>query len=268
MRRILLFLLTISLLASCSEFNKALKSTDVQYKYDVAKKYFDKEEYERALPLLEELIVLTRGTALSEDVGYLHAKSFYNMKDYYLGSYYLTNFTRTFPTSGHAEECAFLSAICHYRNSPSFELDQTDTRRAIDELQLFLVRHPRTELRDSCNSLIDLLRDKLEQKDLYSALQYERTRYYRAAHVALEEFLRKWPNSDHREQVMLTLLRADHQLAMNSVEDRKEDRIRDAIRTYHNFVDAFAESDRLPEAERLYGELVNELERTQRTNTP
>lgn len=268
MRKILLFLLTFSLLASCSEFNKALKSTDVQYKYEVAKKYFDKEEYERALPLLEELIVLTRGTALSEDVGYLHAKSFYNMKDYFLGSYYLTNFTRTFPTSEHAEECAFLSAICHYRNSPTYELDQTDTRRAIDELQLFLVRHPRTELRDSCNALIDLLRGKLEEKDFHSALQYERTRNYRAAHVALEEFLRKWPNSDHREEAMLILLRADHELAMNSVADRKEERIRDAIRSYHNFVDAFGESSRLAEAERMYGDLIDELERTQRTNTP
>jgi len=268
MRASVVLLLAWLLLPGCSEFNKALKSTDVQYKLDVARKYYEEEEYERALPLLEELIVLTRGSTLGEEVGYLHAKSFYNMKDYYLGGYYLTNFARTFPTSVHAEECAFLSAMCHYRNSPTFELDQSDTRRAIDELQLFLVRYPRTDLRDSCNGLIDQLRYKLEQKDLHSALQYERTKNYRAAHEALEQFLRKWPNSDHREEAMIALLKADHRLAVNSVADKKEERLRDAIRSYHNFVDAFGQSGRLSEAERMYDELIAELERIQRTTTP
>ena len=53
----------------------------------------------------------------------------------------------------------------------------------------------------------------------------------------------------------------------NSVADRRE-RLRDAIRSYHNFVDAFGQSGRLSEAERMYDELIAELERIQRTTTP
>ncbi|HAE34797.1 MAG TPA: hypothetical protein DCG22_03320 [Bacteroidetes bacterium] len=67
---------------------------------------------------------------------------------------------------------------------------------------------------------------------------------------------------------MIALLKADHRLAVNSVADKKEERLRDAIRSYHNFVDAFGQSGRLSEAERMYDELIAELERIQRTTTP
>ena len=268
MRKFLLILLTISVFGACSDFSKALKSTDRNEKFEVARKYFDLAQYERCIPLLEELIVLERGGARAEEVTYMHAKSYFGMKDYILSSFYLANFTRTFPTSKYAEECAFLSAFCYYKNSPVYELDPTDTERAIDELQLFMVRYPRTALRDSCNTLIDILRDKLEIKEFKSGMQYYRTRRYRAAHVSLEEFNRKWPNSEFREEALFSLFKADNELAINSVAEKKEERINDAIRSFHNFADAFPTSEHLPEAERLHGTLVLELERSKRTDTP
>ncbi len=131
MRQLLILLLSSVLLFSCSDFNKALKSTDLDYKAEVAEKYYAEGSYDRAIPLLEELIVLTRGSARSERMNYLHAKAHYGLKDYIMAAYYLSNFTRTFPKSEYAEEAAFLSAYCHYKNSPAYELDQVDTRNAI-----------------------------------------------------------------------------------------------------------------------------------------
>ncbi len=252
----LLLLLPALLLVSCGEFNKALKSTDVEYKIEMAEKFYAAGNYDRAIPLLEELIVLTRGGAQSERMNYLHAKAFFGLKDFIMAAYYLNNFTRTFPKSGYAEECAFLSAYCHYRNSPAFPLDQEETRHAIDQMQLFMVRYPTTSLKDSCNTLIDMLRDKLEVKAYQGALQYYRMRNYQAAGVAFRSFLRDWPNSRFREQVLILSLRSDHDLAMNSVEAKKAERIQEAIRSYHNFADAFPQSRQLPDAERLYKELT------------
>jgi outer membrane protein assembly factor BamD len=248
-------------LTSCSEFNRALKSDSLEYKLAVAEKYYAAQNWDRAIPLLEELIVLTRATVRSERVNYLHAKSYMGMKDYIMAGYYLGNFTRTFPTSKYAEECAFLSAICYFKNSPNYELDQTDTRTAIDQFQLFMVRYPNTTLRDSCNAYIDELRMKLEVKAYHGAAQYYRMRNYQAAGVAFRNFVKEWPNSRFREDAMLLILKADHHLAMNSVESRKEERLKEAIRSYHNFVDAFPESVTLPDAQKLHRELVAELER-------
>ncbi len=265
MNRPAILLLALLTLASCGEFNKALKSDRVDYKMEVAEKYYAANNWERAIPLLEELIVLTRGTSQSERMNYLHAKAHFNMKDYTLAAYYLANFVRTFPTSQYAEEAAFLSAFCHYKNSPNYELDQLDTRNAIDQLQLFMVRYPRTELRDSCNALIDQLRTKLEVKTYHAANQYYRMRNYQASGVAFRNFIRDWPNSRFREDAMLLLLKSDHQLAMNSVESKRLERVQEAIRSYHNFADAFPQSAVLPDANRMYRELNAML--TQETAT-
>lgn len=251
----LLFLLLVGL-SSCGDFNKALKSTDLEYKAEIAEKYYAEESWDRAIPLLEELIVLTRGSARSERMNYLHAKAHYGMKDYILAAYYLANFTRTFPKSEYAEEAAFLSAYCHYKNSPSYELDQADTRNAIDQMQVFMVRYPNTSLKDSCNTLIDRMRAKLEVKAYEAALQYYRMQHYQASSVAFRNFIKQWPNSDYREQSMLHILRSDHHLAVNSVETKRLERLNEAIASYLNFADAFPNSPRLSEAERLHQELI------------
>lgn len=259
-------------LSSCSPFNKALKapgdSAGMALKMTTAKNYFDKGSFDRAIPLLEELIMLKRGTAESEEVNYLHAKSFYGMKDYTMAAYYLENYGRTFPMGRHAEECAFLGAICYYKNSPSYELDQADTRSAIDQLQLFLVRYPNTALRDSCNGIIDRLRLKLEVKAYHAAEQYFRMRNYEAASMAFKEFMRMHPNSDFREDALLRILRADHALAMNSVESKRKERLQEALRSYRNFADAYPASVERDQAERLRKELEAELEKTTKNPIP
>ena len=249
-----------SALSSCSDFNRALKSDSIPYKMEVAEKFYNKGGFDRAIPLLEELILLRRGTAESEKVGYMHAKSYFLMKDYTLGSYYLSNFAKTFPSSQYAEECAFLNAYCFYKNSPSYELDQADTRTALDELQLFMLRYPDTNLRDSCNTLMDQLRLKLEVKAYHSSEQYYHMRNYHAASIAFHDFLRVYPNSRYREDAMLRILYADHQLAQNSIETRKEERLREAIRAYRNFADAYPQSVNMDDAERLHKELNDALD--------
>ncbi len=269
MRKLLpLALVVVALLASCSEFSKAVKSTDVKYKYRMAVQYFEKPDYDRAMPLLEELLSLTRGDTLYEPVSYYYAKGYFGMKDYILAGYYLGNFAKTFRNSPYAEECTFLSAYCNYKQSPEFELDQSDTQTAIDKLQLFLVRFPDTGLKDSCNTLIDELRQKQEKKDYFGARQYLRTRYYASASDALRGFLRKWPNSTYREEALFGILEANHDLAIKSVESKKMERVAEGIRSFNTFADAFPNSNRLPAAKVMLRDLTLEQERSQRTLTP
>lgn len=265
---ILLLLLVTLVNAGCSEFNRALKSTDLEQKWQVAQKYYDKERYEQAIPLLEELIVLTRGTQRSVEVNYKHAKAHFLMEDYTLAGYYLSNYVRTFATSQYAEECAFLSAYCYYKNSPDHELDQTDTRTAIDQMQLFMVRYPNSTLKDSCNNLIDVMRAKLEVKSFESAMQYHHMRNYQAAGVAFRNFNREWPNSKYREEAMWLILKSDQELAVNSVESKKRERLNEAIRSCRNFTDAFPQSPLIGDAERIFRILEQELGTISTTASP
>ncbi len=133
---------------------------------------------------------------------------------------------------------------------------------------MFLVRYPNTTLKDSCNTLIDRMRSKLELKSFEGSLQYYRMQQYQASGVAFRNFNKQWPNSVYRERSMLYILRSDHHLAVNSVETKRLERLNEAIGSYLNFADAFPNSQRLAEAEKLHQELITARTRHTEAKNP
>lgn len=262
-RLMVLFALLSGVIAfsSCSKYNRILKSQDIDLKYTMAMKYYEKGDYQRALPLFEELIAVTRGTARSEIVYYHYAYCYYGLRDYYLAGFYFDNFTKTYPNSEKTEECAFMLAYCFYMNSPQVSLDQSDTKRAIEKFQLFLDRYPNTERKDTSNVLVELMIGKLEQKAYESALLYHQVEQYKAATIALNNVIKDYPNSKFKEDILFKILESNYLLAIRSVDEKKPERLKDAIKSYHTFVDSYPESKRIRQAESLYETVVRELER-------
>jgi len=257
----------VLVLASCSDFNKVLKSTDIDLKYNKAVEYYEHGECYKSLPLLEELIGLTRGTQRAEDVYYYYAKSHYCIKDYYLANYYFKSFTKTFTNSVRAEECQFLAAQCSYILSPLYSLDQTDTYNSIDEFQLFLDKYPNSNLRDSANKQVMRLNDKLEKKAYETAKQYVKTQKFKASVSALNQFLKDYPESTHREEVMYMIVRSNYEYADGSVETKKLERFRVTNESYLTFATAFPDSEWLKEAEGYYKKSVKQIQKLTSTTT-
>ncbi len=245
---------------SCSSFTKLQKENDLNKKYDGAIAYYNEGECLKSTILLEELIPLVRGTTRSEEVLYFHAKSNYCDEDYILSNYYFKNFVKTFPNSQYAEECSFLGAICLFKESPESSLDQGDTKKAIEELQLFLDKYPSTEKKDTINVMVRDLRSKLELKAYEGAKQYHHVRRYRSAVIALKNALKEYPDSRYREEMMYLVVASNYELAIKSIESKKEERLLDTIESYHNFADSYDESRFLKEAEGWYASALKELE--------
>ena len=130
------------------------------------------------------------------------------------------------------------------------------------------MRYPTSTLKDSCNTLIDRMRTKLEVKAYHAAQQYYKMRNYRSAGVAFKNFNREWPNSRYREDAMFFTLRSDYELAINSVETKKLERLKEAIKSYHNFADAFPQSALLTDAKDLHTDIEAALAQETRTSTP
>ena len=266
MKKVLFLFCLVFGLSACSKFSKLQKENDLDKKYAAALDYYNEGECLKSSILFEELIPLVRGTTKSEQVYYYHAKSTYCDKDYILGSYYFKNFVKTFPNSDYAEECSYLGAYCLYLESPNFSLDQGETKTAIAEMQLHLERFPKTTKKDTLNSLIRELREKLEVKEFEHAKQYYRTRRYKSAVIALENALKTYPDSRFREDMLFLIVESNYELAINSIESKKEERLLDTIESYHKFADSYGESLKLKEAERWYGNALAELERIREKN--
>ncbi len=242
----------VLLLSSCSEYQKILTSSDYDLKYEKALEYYDAEDYIRSSSLLEELIPVYAGTEQAEEVNYRYAYTYYYQQDFPMAGYYFKNFVTTFPASKYADECAFMVAFCYYEDSPHINLDQTSTTKAIEELQIFINRHPLSPRVEECNNLIDELNDKLVQKSFNSAKLYYDLGEYKASITALNNSLLEYPDTRFREELLYLILRSSYELAKNSVADKIKIRYEQTTEAYLKFVDEFPETEHLKEAKRLF----------------
>jgi outer membrane protein assembly factor BamD len=226
-------------LSSCGDYNRLLKSTDYNKKYDAAIAYYDKKEYTKALGLLEELVSIYRGTAKGEKIMYYYAYATYAAGDYLLAGYHFNNFVKTFPASDKTEECAYMNAYCSYLQSPRYSLDQTDTKNAIKEMQSFINKYPGSTRKDECNNLILKLREKLETKYYEISKQYYFLDDYNAAITSFEIVLKDYPDTKYREELMYLLVKTNYVYATKSIARRKTERFKSTVDSYNKFVSYF-----------------------------
>jgi outer membrane protein assembly factor BamD len=247
-----LFILAVSLMVSCkSSFEKVQKSKDYPYKLTKANEYYDKKQFGRANTLYEELLTIYKGTKSFESIYYKYAFSFYNQRDYLAASYHFKNFADLFPKSDKAEECEYLNSLCLYYMSPDYTLDQTNTVKSIGEMQAFVNTHPDSKRVKDANKMIDESRDKLEQKDNYSAELYFKIGEFKAAAVAFEQIIRKYPDSKFVDYYLYKFIESSFKYARNSIPDKQEDRFNQVKAHYNEFVRKFPKSQYRSEVEKI-----------------
>jgi outer membrane protein assembly factor BamD len=243
------------------KFNKLVKSSDMDAKYAAAKKYFDKEDYTKALTLFEELMSVYRGTEKGEEVQYYYAYCNYNLNDFIIAGYQFHSFAKNYPNSKHTEECAYMNAYCLYLNSPDYTLDQTDTKMAIKEFQRFTNSYPKSNRIALCNDILDKLRGKLEHKSYDNSMLYYRMGDYKACVVAFGNHLKDFPDTKYREELSFLTIKLWYLLALNSIEAKKAERFKASVDAYIKFIDAFPQSKYASEAESVYLSALQDLEK-------
>ncbi|MBI4646030.1 MAG: outer membrane protein assembly factor BamD [Bacteroidia bacterium] len=250
MNRILIIF--IILIACSCKYQKLLKSSDYNLKYEKAVEYYNKKDYYRAQQLFEELVPITAGSQRGEEVYYYYAYCYYGQDDFIMAGYHFKNFTKTYPNSKHTEECEFLGAYCFYMESPEPELDQSNTLRAVDALQLFINKYPESDRINESNELIDKLRNKLEIKSYNSSRLYFQLGDYKAAIIALKNSFKDYPDTQYREDILYLIVKSCYLLADKSIETKKKERYQATIAEYYVFIDEFPDSKYRKEAEKMY----------------
>ena len=244
---------------SCGEYQKLLKSDDYNYKYEKAVVYYEEEDYNRAMPLFNELSTVMKGSAKMEEINFYYAYCTYSTGDNLMAAYLFKNYTINYPNSKHTEECAYMQAYCYYNEAPSYSLDATNTYKAIKELQLFIDRYPLSNRVEECNSLIDELRAKLSLKAFENAKQYYITSNYKSAIIALNNVLIDFPSFNNREEVHFLIVKSTYSLAINSITAKVEDRLKETLEAFDHFKDNYPKSTYLKELENTYNKTKTTL---------
>ncbi|MCQ2289391.1 MAG: outer membrane protein assembly factor BamD [Muribaculaceae bacterium] len=256
-KKLLLVIGTTLMLSSCGEYNKVLKSNDYNYKYEYAKKAFEEKRYTQAYTILENIVTVFKGTDKAEESLYLLGLSYYENKDYLNSGSYFKNYYQHYPRGQYAELARFYSGYGYYLDSPDSQLDQTETVKGIEELQAFIDFFPKSDKVSIAQNAIFELQDKLVFKELENAqLYYNLGNYmgnnYESAVITAKNAIKEYPYSKYKEQLEMLVLKARYREAIESVEEKKEERMRTVIDEYYSFINDFPDSKDRKEADNIF----------------
>lgn len=263
MNKIINIILISIFFTSCSEYQKALKSDDLAVKAKLGNDLYEKEKYNKAITLFEQISPSMKGKPSAERMFYMLSKSYYETNQYYLAGYAFESFASAYPKSEKREEAAFLGAKCFFMKSPVYSLDQTDTYKALDKLQGFIDTYPKSDYMPMANILVKELTDKLEKKAFEVAKQYNTTaEYYRdfdAPLKTLDNFLADYPGTKYKEDALYYKFDTLFRFAINSVESKKQERLNNAKAAYNALINFKAESKFKEQADKQLAQLEQEL---------
>lgn len=244
-----ILLITIAFTGCKSKFEKLRTSTDIGKKYQEAIRLYNKKDYTKALTLFDDLVQRYRGRQEAEDLYYYFAYTNYRLKDFLSARYHFKVFADTYPNSPKAEECRFLAAYCFYLDSPNATLDQDNTYKAIEALQLFINIYPKSDRVAEASKLILDLRDKLEVKSYQNAKLFLIIGDYQAAVIAFRNSAKDFPDTKYAEEMEFLTIEAQYLYAKNSLETKQEARYNEAIEEYNRFIEKYPTSTYAKRAE-------------------
>ena len=157
-------------------------------------------------------------------------------------------FLTFYPRHPRADYAQFKLAMTYFEQMRSADRDQTSTREARAEFQVFFDRFPESALMPEVRKNWRVARDRLSESELRVARTYGNMRVYRGAVARLRGILKDDPNFTNRDEVYFRLAE------IYSLSDNKEGKA-EAIPYYQRIVDEFVESEFLERAKMRLKEL-------------
>jgi len=266
MRQFIPIIILAIFLGSCSEYQKALKNEEIKPKYDLAQKYYDEGDFKRANRLFEQIAPKYVGKPQGERVMFFFANTYFQRKDYNTAAYQFERFIKSYPKSDKVAEASFTGAKSYYKLSPDYSLDQTDTDKALVRLQIFINSYPDSEFFNEANAMAQELTTKKERKAFEIAKQFTKLgefyslEYSKSAIASFDNFVSDFPGSIYFEEVYYRKLLATTNLAMNSYDSVKKERLNTAKDAYNVLKKKFPETKFAKKADSMMEKIERELQ--------
>lgn len=256
------FILSLLLTSCAQEYNQVYKSTDHTYKYEYAKECFAKGKYSFAVPLLQDLVTIQKGTDNAQECLYMLAMAEYGIRDYQAASEAFKKYYQTYPNGEYAEMASFYIGQSLYEGTPEPRLDQTPTVAAIAAFQDYLDLYPNGKMKGTAQQRLFALQDKLIRKEYLNAkLYYNLGSYfgncgndggnnYEACIITAQNALNDFPYSSLREDFAILVMKGKYELAQMSVEEKKVQRYQDAEDECYGFINEYPDSKERSTAEK------------------
>ena len=166
------------------------------------------KKYEKAREEFNIVVKQYPASAFADSAQFYLAETYYKTSEYLTAAFEFSNVTHNYPSSKLVPEARFRIADCYKELSPRVQLDQANTKKAIQAFQSFIDYYPDSPLVPKAEHEITLLRNKLALKNLEIAKLYMILGYYRAAVVYYDVILERYHDSDIADKAAIGKVKA------------------------------------------------------------
>ena len=200
-------ILTMTFLAACHT-SKELENLSAEDRFELAKKKFDDGNY---LEAIEEFRVITLqfpGNTVADSAQFYLAESYFHRDQFILAAAEYETLIRSMSTSKLVPTTRYQIGMCYYSLSPSSDLDQKYTLKALDALQSFIEYHPTNPLVPQAEEKIRELNTKRAKKEYDSGVIYMRMEYYKSAERQFDFVLEKYHDTEYADRAQIGKIEA------------------------------------------------------------
>ena len=252
----------IFLMTGCGSSSR-VRYDSPQDAYESGKARYDQEKYDLAILFFQGAFDFGRAHEWAADAQLYLARSYRANEDFLLAANEYARFTQIYRSDPRVADAEYELALTYYDRSPSYDFDQTDTERAIEQFRLFLSRYQNHPLVIDAQERIVELREKLARKKLDVAQMYERIRRYEAAAMSFEMIFDDYYDSSLADDALVGAMRNYLQYGTKSISSRQAERYQRVIDNYDRLIQIFPDSPLIKEAEVIFNEAIRLLGDTQ-----
>ena len=181
-RKYYLFIIIAAVIMNCSS-NSVYIEEDLTPTFNKALKLFYKGKYLRAKDKFEYIIMTDPGSKLANESQYYKGESLFQIKEYDEAWITFEQYVRFTNNIEKIEISRYRICECAIYSTNSYQRDQRHTKRALEQLQMFLEDFPQSELVQDAEKAISELRIKLAEKEYEVGRLYLKLEEYEAAFI-------------------------------------------------------------------------------------
>lgn len=242
----------IFFMLGCDPYAKLAKSRKLADRDSAAMGYMRKKRYESAILIMEELVNLYRGTPRAEEILYQLAQAKKALQDYSTAAYYYEQLTQNFPRGKYTEESYFQQGYLYYLASPDYDLDQSETEKAIQKLEVYLTLYPQGKYVSEAEKFLEELRLKLAKKLFMQAQLFLKIGQYKAALTTFQNFISQYPDTPWLEEAYFRRAEAALRMAQSSAPDKQNERFATAHEYYTLAIEKYPNSMFVKSTQNVY----------------
>jgi len=198
-------ILLMILLASCGKKDVHLEE-DLSPRFEKAMGYFDKGKYSRAKDEFDYIIMADPGSKISNESQYYMAESMFQIEEYDEASIAFDRYVRFSPDYSKIEKARYRICECAINLSNSYQREQSQTNRALEQLQMFIEDFPESDLIEDAEDAMLALRLKLAQKDYEVGRMYLKLEEYDSALIYFKSVMNHYYDTSFSDDARVGII--------------------------------------------------------------